>query len=57
MSTLPQSVNASIRAAGTVHAGFRAQNARERGFETVLNRVAIRLALPSAERSAIISDY
>jgi hypothetical protein len=49
-------MDACIGASSSVHAHRRSGDLLKRALQMILDRVAMRLALPSRERCAIVSD-
>ena len=56
MRALREGMNAGVRSSGAVNAYRFASDALKSAFEVILHRVAMRLALPAAERRTVISD-
>ena len=56
MRALCESMNTGVRSSCTVNTHSSAANAFKRLFEMILHRVAMALALPARERSAVVSD-
>ncbi|MGF6958515.1 hypothetical protein QFZ97_004445 [Paraburkholderia youngii] len=56
MYDLAQAMHAAVSAAGDHRVHGRAREFAQRPFEFVLNRVAVRLRLPSSERGAVVLD-
>jgi hypothetical protein len=53
---LRECVNARVRSSGAVNAHRIAKNPPKRTLQVVLDRIAMRLALPTGERRTIVSD-
>jgi hypothetical protein len=53
---LRQSVNTGVGSSGAMNADNFVTNALKSAFEMILHRVAMRLALPTSKRGAVISD-
>ena len=56
MRALSKCVHAGIGASGTVNSQIIATNSPECALELVLNRVVMRLTLPSGKRRAVVGD-
>jgi hypothetical protein len=54
---LCEGVNTCVRASGTVNTHNSTSDALESAVEMILHRVPVRLALPTGERRAVVSDY
>ena len=53
---LRERVDACVCASGTMNAHRSASDASKRALQMILDRVAVRLALPSGEWRAVVSD-
>ena len=56
MRALRECVDARIRSPGSVNAHRLAQDALKCTLHVILDRIAMRLALPSGERRAVVRD-
>ena len=55
MRTLSEGMNTGVRSSRAVNADSSAIDALKGAFEVILHGVAMRLALPAAERRAVVS--
>jgi hypothetical protein len=53
---LCEGVNTGVRSSCAVNAHSNASDALKRALEVILHRVAMRLALPTGERRAVVRD-
>jgi len=56
MRTLAERVNAGISPSGAVNSNARSDYFLKRVFQSVLNRVAMRLTLPTSENCTVVRD-
>src|SRR5438445_7838493 len=56
MCTLCQGVHASVGSAGSVQANALAADAFKCALKMILNRIAVRLTLPTGKRSSVVGD-
>jgi hypothetical protein len=56
MCALRECMNSCVGSTGAVHSNGLAADALKRALKMILNRIAMRLTLPTGERSSVVRD-